>query len=406
MGQEDQLSEIESKLPSFEKQISNNGASILGFNVLKDREKACEILSENNIRFRTGKTLVPFRLTGNIEWGLNAPEIEDLKDLTFWVWPESLWAPISFTAAYLEQQGLSYKSWKEWWCSKDAQIFQFIGEDNIFFYTLAELSMFMGTNNDAGQAEPPEGSLQLPNIIANKHILYFDKKASSSSELKPPMAKDLLQYYTSDQLRAHFLALGLSLRNVGFKPKFLNPDAGKNESDPVLNEGNLLSNVLNKAVRSCFYTLQKHYNNIIPFGKITPEIKEDSDKVILDYEIIMSKCEFHSMMALLNSYIRNINKYWSRNMNTANEKDDKELQSQTLIDTLHMVRTAIILMHPVAPEGTEKVLEYLNLENTFWSWDNIFETIYFFMDNTEHHEVKNIPPRFDFFEKHMSQINY
>jgi methionyl-tRNA synthetase len=44
-------------------------------------------------------------LSGNVEWGVALPECEDLKDLTFWVWPESLWAPISFTLAYLKDKG-------------------------------------------------------------------------------------------------------------------------------------------------------------------------------------------------------------------------------------------------------------------------------------------------------------
>ena len=40
----------------------------LEFRKLTDREKACEVLTANGIRYRTGKTLVPLRLTGNIEW--------------------------------------------------------------------------------------------------------------------------------------------------------------------------------------------------------------------------------------------------------------------------------------------------------------------------------------------------
>jgi len=61
-------------------------------------------LCGNGIRYRTGKTLVPFRLTGNIEWGVPAPALGGLDDLTVWVWPESLWAPISFTMAYLDHK--------------------------------------------------------------------------------------------------------------------------------------------------------------------------------------------------------------------------------------------------------------------------------------------------------------
>ena len=66
------------------------GSFTIEFKVLTDREKACELLTANGVRYRTSKTLVPLRLTGNIEWGVPAPELEGEKGLTVWVWPESL----------------------------------------------------------------------------------------------------------------------------------------------------------------------------------------------------------------------------------------------------------------------------------------------------------------------------
>src|SRR5690606_20646860 len=138
--------------------------------------------------YRTGKTLVPFRLTGNIEWGVPAPELEGVSGLTFWVWPESLWAPISFTRTYLKMKGKDEEAWKDWWCSTDAQVYQFIGEDNIYFYGLAEMAMFMATQGKNPTIHPEDGQLVLPNLIANSHVLFLDKKASSSGKVKPPMA--------------------------------------------------------------------------------------------------------------------------------------------------------------------------------------------------------------------------
>ena len=70
------------------------------------------ILNGENIRYRTGKTLTPFRMSGNIEWGVPVPEKEGLKDLTFYCWPESLWAPISFTRTYLKHNGFNDDEWK------------------------------------------------------------------------------------------------------------------------------------------------------------------------------------------------------------------------------------------------------------------------------------------------------
>lgn len=82
----------------------NKQSFTIKFETIYDRDAAREILTQAGIRFRTGKTLVPFRLTGNAAWGVKAPELDaDSKDLTVWCWPESLWAPISFTMAANEK---------------------------------------------------------------------------------------------------------------------------------------------------------------------------------------------------------------------------------------------------------------------------------------------------------------
>ncbi|MDE7290175.1 MAG: class I tRNA ligase family protein, partial [Oscillospiraceae bacterium] len=243
------------------------------FDDLTDREKSCEVLSAAGVRFRTGKTLVPFRLTGNIEWGVPAPVLEDEDPLTIWVWPESLWAPISFTQAYLESVGKNADEWKKYWCSKDAQVYQFIGQDNIYFYGVAEMAMFMALQGKENlSCKPDEGELQLPILVANHHILFLDKKASSSGTVKPPMAAELLDYYTAEQLRMHFLSLGLGMRSVSFQPKPLNPNAKEDEGDPVVKEGFLLSNVFNRIIRTCFYDAQKYLDGKMPVGKVDDDI--------------------------------------------------------------------------------------------------------------------------------------
>ncbi|MDE6595970.1 MAG: class I tRNA ligase family protein, partial [Oscillospiraceae bacterium] len=254
------------------------------FDDLTDREKSCEVLSAAGVRFRTGKTLVPFRLTGNIEWGVPAPVLEDEDPLTIWVWPESLWAPISFTQAYLESVGKNADEWKKYWCSKDAQVYQFIGQDNIYFYGVAEMAMFMALQGkEKLSCDPAEGELQLPILVANHHILFLDKKASSSGAVKPPMAAELLDYYTAEQLRMHFLSLGLGMRSVSFQPKPLNPNAKEDEGDPVVKEGFLLSNVFNRIIRTCFYDAQKYLDGKMPVVKVDDDILAESEKAVLEY---------------------------------------------------------------------------------------------------------------------------
>lgn len=404
----DQMEEalaLQGQLPSFEiRDEATKSSFTMVFEKLTDRESACASLVEAGIRFRTGKTLVPFRLTGNIEWGVPAPDLGDLKGLTVWVWPESLWAPISFTKMYLESKGQAPTAWKDWWCASEAKVYQFIGEDNVYFYGPVEMAMFMGTQGPDPQAAPADGDLLLPDLIVNNHLLFLDKKASSSGKVKPPTAWELLDHYTPEQLRAHFLGLGLGIRSVSFQPKPFNPKAVEKDSDPVLKEGNLLTNVLNRAVRSCFYTAQKYYDGLLPYGEIGADTLQEAEETILEYERLMHRCEFHQVMNLMDTFIRNINKYFSGRIREAEADNNDTLRLQILINTFHLVRTAAVLMHPIAPVGTEMIQEYLRLPKEIFHWDRIFEPVYAFMENPQRHPLKFLEPRVDFFSKHPSQL--
>lgn len=398
---------IQGELPPHTLNTAANKTSFsLEFRDLNDRDAARAVLNDHDIRFRAGKTLVPFRLTGNIEWGVPAPVIEGEDGLTIWVWPESLWAPISFTRTYLKQQGKDSEEWKKYWCSKDAKVYQFIGQDNIYFYGIAEMVMFMAAQGKANlTASPQDGQLTLPTLVANNHILFLNKKASSSGSVKPPMAAELFDYYTPEQLRAHFLSLGLGLKSVSFQPKPLNPIAEEKDADPVLKEGKLLSNVFNRVVRSCFYTAQKYNDGKLPFGSVSEEVLKEAKETILKYERYMYRFEFHSVMSLMDTYIRNANKYWAKNIAVADKEDNNELRMQVLRDVFHMVRVATVLMHPVAPEGTELILSYLGFDESFWDWNRIFDTLYDFCDGEEH-PLKFLEPKFDFFPMHESQLQF
>lgn len=382
----------EKKKPSF----------TIEFSTLSDCDEACRILTLHGIRYRTGKTLVPFRLTGNIEWGVPAPKFEkDGENLTVWVWPESLWAPVSFTQTYLEQIGHDRNEWKDYWCSKDSKVYQFIGQDNIYFYGIAEPAMWMAQQaSENKSSNPPEGELQMPVIVANHHILFLDKKASSSGAVKPPMADELLNYYTPEQLRMHWLGLGLGQRSVSFMPKPFNPDAKPEDTDPVVKDGLLLSNVYNRMIRTAFYTTQKEFDGIMP--DLAPEEKflADAKKAVLEYERHMSKFAFHQCTYVLDSYIRNGSKYMARAVNSENQ--DKQALSQALSNLFYMIRIAGILLHPMAPIGTEKLQEYLQVDDRIWSWDTIFEPISYFTGAD--HKLKFLPPRTDFFTRHESQF--
>lgn len=358
----------------------------LEFENLDVREKAVSVLTRNKIRYRTGKTLVPLRLSGNVKWGVPIPEKEGIAGLTFWVWPESLWAPVSFTKTVLGD-GTDGVKWEAWWKSDDTKIYQFIGEDNIYFYAIAEMGIFMALN---------EG-YKLPIVIPNRHILLGKTKASSSSEIKPPKAAELLNYYTVEQLRLHFMNASLSERSVGFEPKAL--IKSNNGFDTVLNEGNLVTNIFNRMIRSCFYTAQKYNGDSIFNLSVNEEIKERSDKTILEYEILMSTFSFDKIFDLLNLYLRHANKDWAVRSRSENQAEIGQL----LADSFHIIRTAAALFHPITPAGCEMIRAYLAVDERIWEWKYIFEPLAFFIKPD--HQLKFLEPRIDFFKKHTSQFD-
>ncbi len=365
------------------------------FKSLDDRDKARRVLENNGIHYTAGKTLVPFRLTGNVEWGVPVPKVdEDSENLTFWVWPESLWAPISFTRTLLEERGLSEDEWQKWWNSDDSQVYQFIGEDNIYFYAIAEIGMFKAL-----------GNLKMPDIIANRHILFMDTKASSSSEIKPPMADELLSHYSADQLRMHFISLGLSNKSTGFKPQVYMPEEERQGADMVVKEGNLLTNVYNRLIRSCFYTLQNKFDSKMPDLPVSQKVLEFAKEKALEYERHMYNHEFHRISYVLDEYIREVNKIWAATSREADKNNDMEAWRQLLADTFYSCKVMAVLLHPIAPDGCEMFADYMNIGYNMWDWDKIFEPLNAYVPDLANHKLKYLEPRVDFFKKPEWQLN-
>ena len=402
------LTQAREKMTTHEALVNEEKKSAtLTFKALTDRESACEILREHGIRFRTGTTLTPFRLTGNVKWGIPVPDKDGVTDQTFWVWPESLWAPMSFVQTYLELNRPD-ENWQDWWFGDDAQVYQFFGEDNIYFYDVAGMGLFMALNDASGR----ERQVNLPIAIPNRHVFFGNSKASSSGKVRPPTADELLEYYTAEQLRMHFAHMALQNNSVKFFPKavfkkwFANGEVPKDLGDiegfdATLAEGNLLTNVFNRLARSCFYALQQHFDGKLPTTN-DAELNDVARTVIADFEFAMYRFEFSKAVDLLDKYLRDANKIFDAKMKEAKATEDNDVRAQALVDAFNAVKTAAILLHSFAPEGTERLQEYLGIEGKLWDWEHIFQPLSFFID--EEHTFKFLEPRVDFFLKHPSQL--
>ena len=372
------------------------------FATIDERDEARDVLRTAGLRFRTGKALVPFRITGNIEWGVKAPVIDGVEGLTVWCWPESLWAPISFTMAANDALGLPEGSWRDFWCSEDAQVYQFIGQDNLYFYGVVQPALWEALRpGDIFFHEATEHPLRQTRLIANYHVLLGNKKASSSGAVKPPTADELLEHYTVAQLRAHFLALGLGQKSVGFKPKAFDPDPAVRDdtrvADPALKESKLLSNVFNRLARSVLYEAKKNFGGAIPLCDPSPAVVARTHETLAAYDRMMKKAELHSIMSLMDEFIRFANKTWADGISAADGADDADARRQVLADAAYLLWVCTLLMHPVVPAGCEDICAKLRFDaDAFFSWDHAFCSLAE-LDAADEHVVEELPPRYDFF---------
>jgi len=421
----DEYEAVKAELPAhtYRAAEGNKQSFELEFANVDDRDQAKLALGRAGVKYRSGKALVPFRITGNIEWGVEAPAFEGVDGLTVWCWPETLWAPISFTMACNDAFGLPVDSWQDFWCAEDACVYQFIGQDNLYFYGVAQPALFEALRTQGvGRPGGTEANLRQSKLVANHHVLFGTVKASSSSAVKPPSADALLDYYTPEQLRAHWLALGLDQKSVGFSPKPFDPNEKKRNdprvSDPALKESALLTNVFNRLARSCFYEAQNNFGGMLPVGDVTPAVVEQTQAALLEYETIMHRAELHTAFTQADEYIRAAQTRWNEGVDAAGRLTDEmsaeeraaalAARKQVLIDCAYMLHAATMMMHPIVPRGCEKIREYLQIESTlFYNWDMpLVGLVELFSDEdvaAGGHALKELPPKTDFFRKHESQ---
>ena len=174
--------------------------------------------------------------------------------------------------------------------------------------------------------------------------------------------------------------------------------------DMVLKDGNLITNVFNRLIRTCFYAIQNNCDGKIPKGEVCDEIRAMAEKAVLEYERHMYNHDFHRISYVLDDFIRSVNKHWVNNVKVADATGDMEFRKQLIVDCFYACKVMAILIHPIAPEGCEMFREYLNVGEELWDWNYILEPVSFYVGDVDGHELKYLEPRVDFFKKHDCQL--
>ena len=283
-------------------------------------------------------------------WGIPVPK--DKKHVIY-VWLDALTNYISA----LNFPNIEDKKYKDFWPA-DVHI---IGKDILRFHAVFWPAFLFAAK------------LPLPKrVFGHGWILSDDKKMSKSlGNILYPL--EIINKYGIDQLR-YYLVKEVSLGNDGS----ISLENLKNciNNDLANNYGNLCQRV--------FSFIKKNCDNKIPFSSKL----NDSDKKLLN-DLKNSLPKLISLMnnQELNEYIKNVvsfsfdaNKYFNDSEPWAVKKNDPERMNAILFTIVAQIKNISILLNPIIPNATNRVLAMINISTKNISIDKIKD------DNTLNNE--------------------
>jgi methionyl-tRNA synthetase len=277
----------------------------------------------------------------SFSWGIPVPKN---KKHVIYVWLDALTNYISA----LNFPDTEDEKYKKFWPA-DVHI---IGKDILRFHAVFWPAFLLAAK------------LPLPNrIFGHGWILSDEKKMSKSlGNILDPI--EIINKYGIDQLR-YYLVKEVSLGNDGS----ISMDNLRNciNNDLANNFGNLCQRV--------FSFIKKNCNNKIPENKNDNEIDKkllnNLHKNIPNLINLMNKQNLNEYIKMVVSFSFEANKYFNDSEPWAVKKKDPERMNSILNTVIQQIKNISILLYPIIPNSTIKVLKTINVNESEIKISNI-----------------------------------
>lgn len=351
---------IRDQLPTHKSRYAPGKMVVVQFENLSDLEKGQEALKDAGVEAELQDGWAHRSITRDVKWGIPVPDDIDstMQGKTFYVWPESLVAPISFTKVALKNHGKDPKQWEDYWLDPDAQVYQFLGIDNVFFYVIMQAAMWIGSQEQTNRL-PIKGELQLTDIFSS-YLLQVNGEKMSKSRGNFLTADELLEThgYTADQIRYFLAILSLSEKASNFDIE-------------VLKERNkFLAGPLNAAFEKPISACHSKFNGKIPKGELIGKTEKETLKIVQTYCNFMSRAEYPKALFAVENYARVINGLFNQ-FKPHDDRKPIEERINALYSSFYILRNLVIMLHPFAPETIDKLRVSLDLPESIYSIDNL-----------------------------------
>jgi methionyl-tRNA synthetase len=291
-------------------------------------------------------------ITRDLKQGVPVPE-EGFRDKVFYVWFD---APIGYVSSTKEFT----ENWENFW-KKDADIYNFLGKDNIPFHTIFWPAMVIG-----------HGDFNLPkNVIGLQYLNYEGKKFSKSNKTGVFCEKLPELDLPADMWRSYLTQIIPETADTEFRWKDFQR---RINSDLIGNYGNYVNRIIKfiekklkgKIIKPRQDKLTREDKKLLNQIKAYKQKIEDS---LENNQIRKAYSEVFELSTLGNKYIHDTEPW-------VKIKTDKERVNDIYYNGARLLKAVTTYIAPFLPDTAEKVWKQLNLEGSPLSsgaWDSSTE---------------------------------
>ncbi|MBM4361997.1 MAG: class I tRNA ligase family protein [Deltaproteobacteria bacterium] len=339
---------LKAELPAHKSKYTPGKLVLLQFASKADLATASAQLAAAGIAAEPANDWGQRPITRDIAWGIPVTGEPELEGKTLYVWPDSLIAPLAFTRLALAARGEDPARADDYWRDPEAQVVQFIGQDNVFFYVLMQGALWLGTQADPHRL-PVAGELQLTDVVSACHLLVGGEKMSKSRG-NFHTGDELLgaRGYDVDQVRYYLALLGLADKPSDF-------DFAR------LDERNrFLAGPLNAAFERPLSAAHSKFGGRVPEGRVLDKVVADTTRIVERYVRAMERSDYPSLLFDIENYARTINSLFTQ-WKPHDDRHPEEGRRDALYSSFYVLKTLMILLHPFVPGTMDRLRESLRL---------------------------------------------
>jgi methionyl-tRNA synthetase len=357
---EETYKELKESLPKHKSRYAPGKKVVVQFDNKKDLYAGKALLEEKQIQTTLLDGWAHRCITRDVSWGIPLPEDLDpeMKGKTLYVWPDSLLAPISFCQVALKNSGRDPNLYKEFWTDPDAHVYQFLGQDNVYFYILMQGAMWLATQKDP-MRQPLPGELQMTEVFGCFHLMVDGDKMSKSRG-NYYTGEQLLSEkgYSGDQVRYFLALLGLPEKSSNF------------DFNTFHNRNKFLAGPMNAAFEKPISAVHSKFGGLVPEGKLLEKAEKETFQIVQKYLKLMEKAEYSTLLFALENYARLINSFFTQ-YKPHDDRQEEGSRRDALYSCFYVLKNLMIMLHPFAPATMDKLRESLKLPETVFNIDEL-----------------------------------